>query len=206
MERDIPQLGIRVPAKTLGRFWQICSHVHGQLLNASKLANSLNISHNSIRNYLEILEETFMIRLLKPYFNNAKKRLIKSPKIYIRDSGIVHTLLQIETFNDLLGHPVYGFSFEGVVIENLIAAHPKHEAFFYRTAKGDEIDLVLVRGKEKLAFEIKASSSPAVSPGFWRCLQDLNIDQTTVIAPVDSSYPLKEGVYVRNMKDYLETI
>ncbi len=199
LERDLPALGFKIPSQTLNRFWQMCAHIQGQLLNASKLGTSLGVSNHTIMNYLEILEETFMIRLLRPFHENIKKRLVKSPKIYIRDSGIVHSLLSIEEFNDLLGHPVYGYSFEGFIIENLIKLFPKHQPYFYRTASGDELDLLLVKGTEKLAFEIKASTAPEIDDGFWKVLKDLEPTKTFIIANVDSNYAIKDGVEVVNL-------
>ncbi len=175
----------------------------GSIVNASKLGTSLGVTHHTIKNYLYILEETFMIRLLNPYHSNLKKRLVKSPKMYIRDSGIVHALLQIETYNELFGHPVYGFSFEGFVIESLINHHPKHEPFFYRTATGDEIDLLLIKGQEILAFEIKSSTSPQVEKGFWNCIRDIQPFKTVIIAQVDSPYPYKGDIIVYDLDSYL---
>jgi len=200
LERDLPALGFKIPSPTLSRFWQMCAHIQGQLLNASKLGTSLGVSNHTIMNYLEILEETFVIRLLRPYHKNIKKRLVKSPKVYIRDSGIVHSLLSIEEFNDLLGHPVYGFSFEGFIIENLIKLFPKHQPYFYRTAIGDELDLLLIKGTEKLAFEIKASTAPEVEDGFWKVLKDLRPTKTFIIANVDSNFTIKDGIEVVNLE------
>jgi hypothetical protein len=137
-----------------------------------------------------------MIRVLHPYANNQRKRLVKSPKIYLRDTGILHTLLAIETFDDLLAHPVLGSSWETIAIENIIASFPEWEPYFYRTAKGTEIDLVLVRGNRKLAFEFKASSAPTLSRGFWIGLEDLNITKAWVVAPVEEGYPIADNVSV----------
>ena len=204
LERDIPQLGFRIPSQILCQLWSMCAHIQGQLVNLSKLGTSLGVTHNTVKSYLNILEETFMVRLLYPYHENIKKRLVKSPKIYIRDSGIVHALLQIGDFNELLGHPVYGFSFEGMVIENLIHHYPKHMPYFYRTAKGDELDLILVKGQEKMAFEIKASTSPRVEDGFWRAIEDIKPTQVSIIAQVDSFYPYTNDIAVYNLADYIQ--
>jgi uncharacterized protein len=196
LERDIPQLGINIPRLRLERFWQMCAHMHGQLLNRTSLGESLGVSHTTINNYVALLEKTYMLRVLQPYYANVKKRLIKSPKIYIRDSGIVHALLSVATHNDLLGHPVYGASWEGFVLENVINALPGWSPYFYRSVSGAEIDLVLERGRQRLAIEIKASTSPKVSRGFWNSLADLSIETAYVVAPVDVPYPLKNGVQV----------
>lgn len=196
LERDIMQLRANIPPLRLERFWQMCAHMHGQLLNRTSLGDSLGVSHHTISNYVALLEKTFMLRVLQPFHANVKKRLIKSPKIYIRDSGMVHALLSVETHNDLLGHPVYGASWEGFVMENIIGTLPGWNPFFYRSVAGAEIDLVLERGRRRLAIEIKASTSPKVSRGFWNSLADLSIETAYVVAPVDSPYPLKKGVQV----------
>jgi len=145
LERDIPQLGIRVPAAALRRFWQMLSHLQGRVWNASQLASGIGVSPPTARHYLDILQDTFMVRQLQPYFRNIKKRIIKSPKIYLRDSGLLHALLHIDSRETLLGHPVAGPSWEGWVIEQLVnMLPPGWEFYYYRTAGGAEIDLVLL--------------------------------------------------------------
>ena len=201
LERDIPQLGFRIPARSLRRTWQMCAHNQGQLLNSSQLGSALGISHTTLRSYLELLSETFMLRILPPFAANLKKRLVKSPKIYIRDSGILHTLLGIVDYDDLLAHPVFGASWESLVLENIIAGYPDWEPFFYRTAAGAEIDLLLVRGQRRVAIECKASTAPTVSRGFWNALKDLEPDETWVVAPVKESYPLADNVWVRPLPE-----
>ena len=140
-----------------------------------------------------------MLRLLQPYAANVRKRLVKSPKIHIRDTGILHTLLAIDNYDDLLAHPVFGASWETLVIENLIALHPDWEPYFYRTAAGAEVDLVLVRGQRRIAIECKASTAPTVSRGFWTALDDLKADEAWIIAPVEANYQIKENVWVKNI-------
>lgn len=196
LERDIPQLGINIPARRIERFWQMCAHVHGRLLNRSSLGESLGVSHHTINSYTALLEQTYLLRVLQPYYVNLKKRLIKSPKIYLRDSGLLHALLDIKTHNDLLGHPVYGASWEGFVIENIVSTHPDWKPYFYRSASGAEIDLVLEKGQQRMAIEIKASTSPEVKRSFWNALNDLNINEAWIVAPVDAPYPYKQGVQV----------
>ena len=139
LERDIPALGIRIPAETLKRFWTMLAHLNGSLLNASKIASSMGVSVPTVKNYLNILEGTFVIRQLLPFHINTKKRLIKSPKIYIRDTGLIHCLLGIETYNDLLGHPALGNSFESLVIASILETFPRYKASFYRSSSGAEI-------------------------------------------------------------------
>jgi len=138
LERDIPQIGFRIPAPTLRRVWQMCAHTQGQLLNSSQLGSSLGVSHTTFRSYIDILAETYMLRILPPYVSNLKKRLVKSPKVYLRDTGILHSLLAIDTFDDLLGHPVLGSSWETVAMETIIATFPEWEPYFYRTAAGTD--------------------------------------------------------------------
>jgi predicted AAA+ superfamily ATPase len=196
LERDIPQLGFRTPAKTLERFWRICSHLHGQLLNSSKLGESMGVSHHTVRSYVDMLEQSFVLRVLRPYESNLKKRLIKSPKIYIRDSGILHALLGIENHNDLLGHPVYGASWEGLVIENILSLLPNWKAFFYRTSSGSEIDLILEKGNKRVAIECKASTSPNLNRGFWNAVSELRLKEVWIVAPVKEVYPIEKGVMV----------
>ena len=201
LERDIPQLGIRIPAATMRRVWQMCAHDQGQILNSSRLGASLGVSHTTFRSYLDLLADTFMVRILPPYIPNLKKRLVKSPKIFLRDTGLLHSLLGINTFDELLGHPVFGASWETLAMETVLAATPAWEAFFYRTATGVEIDLVLKKAERKLAFEFKASSAPMVTKGFWRALDDLEIDEAWIVAPVKEGYPLGPNVNVVPLAD-----
>jgi predicted AAA+ superfamily ATPase len=196
LERDIPTLGFTVPAGNIERFWRMCAHVHGQVLNRSKLGESLGVSHHTIQSYLDILKETFIVRVLAPFESNLKKRLVKSPKIYIRDSGLLHALLQIADQDDLLGHPGYGSSWEGFALENILASAGYWRHFFYRTSSGSEIDLVLEKGKCRIAVEFKVSTSPSVSRGFWQGFDDLEAAEGWIIAPVDEPYPLKSNVTV----------
>jgi hypothetical protein len=197
LERDIPSFGIRVPGTTLRRFWQMLAHLHGQLWNASRLASGFGVSAPTVQHYLDILEATYMLRRLPPLQANLGKRLVKSPKVYLRDSGLLHALLGITTLNDLAGHPVVGASWEGWVLEQiaqLIA--PQWQLSFYRTARGAEMDVVAERGKQKIGFEIKFSSAPTLSKGFWSALADLKLDHAYVIAPVENGYPLASNVDV----------
>jgi uncharacterized protein len=204
LERDIPQLGFRIPARTLERFWKMCAHLQGQLLNNSKIGDSLGVSNHSIRSYVDILDHTFILRVLPPYAINLKKRLVKSPKIFLRDTGLLHAILDIETQNDLLGHPVLGSSWEGLVIENILSIFSDWKAFFYRTATGSEIDLILERGRNRIAVECKASSAPTLNKGFWQALTDLQIQEAWVIAPVKESYPVEKNVTVAPLGDFVK--
>jgi len=203
IERDVPQLGSNVPALKLRRFLTMCAHNQGQLLNSSKLAESLGVSYHTIRNYIDLLEQTFVVRTLKPYEPNVKKRIIKSPKVYIRDSGLLHSLLEIEDFNELMGHPVFGASYEGFVMENIISELPDWKSFFYRTSSGNEVDLILTKGMKRVAVEIKASKTPNLSKGLWGALDDIQINEAWVIAPVEESYPIRHNITVSGIDQFI---
>lgn len=196
VERDIPQLGFSFPAETIRRLWQMLAHYHGQLLNLSALGNSLGLSHTTVRNYIDLLSETFMVRVLKPFHTNIGKRLVKSPKVYIRDHGILHNLLQLANFEQILGHPVFGASWEGLVIENLIAIAEYWTPSFYRTSAGAEIDLILTFGNKTIAIECKATKIPHLTRGFWNAIEDIKPSETWIVAPVDEKYPLKKNIWV----------
>lgn len=198
LERDIAQLGIRVSAATLRRFWLMLAHNHGQLWNASTLAGSMGVTAPSVRHYLDILESTFMVRVLPPYSANLGKRLVKSPKVYFRDSGLLHALLNLPDYHALLGHPVLGASWEGWVIEQILSQAPVgSRPYFYRTASGNEIDLLLeLPGGPLRAIEIKHSKAPKLGKGFAEALDALQLDSGFVIAPVDAPYPLSSRARV----------
>ena len=204
LERDIPQLGFRIPARTLRRLWTMLAHSHGQILNSSRLGESIGVSHTTIRSYLDILSQTFMLRLVQPFHSNVKKRIIKSSKVYVRDSGILHSLLGIENKNDLFGHPVFGSSWEGFALENVLSAYPGYNPYFYRTSSGVEIDLVLEKGTKRIAFEFKSSKSPAPSKGFYLALKDLSVNRAFIISPVDEQYPLKSNVVVAPLHAFIK--
>ncbi len=206
LERDIPQFGFTIPAVTMRRFWTMLAHYHGQLMNNSKLGQALGVTHPTIKRYFEILTQTYMVRALPPYAANIKKRLVKSHKIYLRDSGILHALLEIDSFEDLLGHPVAGASWEGFCLEQILAVRPEYRASFYRTSSGEEIDLVLERGRRRLAFEFKASMSPKVSRGFSNTLEVLKPEHAWIVAPVQESYPLQPGVTVAPLRNVLNAL
>jgi hypothetical protein len=201
LERDMPQLGINIPAETMRRLWTILAHLHGQLLNVSTLGNSLGFTNKTVKSYIDILSETFMVRQLKPYETNISKRIVKTPKVYIRDHGILNALLNIPSFNDLLAHPVFGASWEGLVIENLLGVAQNWEPFFYRTSNGAELDLILTFGKKVIAIECKATKSPKLTRGFWNAVDDVQPMETWVVAPIKDAYPIKENVWVMSLTD-----
>jgi len=196
LERDIPQLGPRVPAETLRRFWTMLAHAQGGMLNAAQLAHSLGVDGKTVARYLDLLVDLLLVRRLPPFHANVGKRLVKSPKVYVRDSGIVHTLLGLDGRDAVFGHPVVGNSWEGFVLENLLAATPQRvAASFYRTAAGAEIDLVLEMPGGKLwAVEVKHGLAPKLRKGFHHARDDLNPERTFVVYSGDDSYPLGEGI------------
>ncbi len=206
LERDIPQLGFNIPPKKLQRFWMMIAHVHGQIFNGAKIGSALGVSAHTVRNYLDILEQTYVLRVLLPYEKNIKKRLIKSPKVYIRDTGLLHALLDIGNKEDLFGNPIFGVSWEGFVIENLISHFTDFKFYFYRSAGGAEIDLIMEKGNQIIPIECKASASPTVSKGFWITLKDLGIKKAWVIAPVNESYQIKENIMVANLNYFIENV
>ncbi len=203
LEMDIPQLGIRVPSAQLRRFWTMLAHSHGHLWNASQIAGSLGVSAPTVRSYLDILEETFIVRRLQPYYPNIKKRLIKAPKVYIRDSGVLHSLLRIGDLDDLMGNPSVGRSWEGFVVEQIIGLLPEGWSyFFYRTSAGAEIDVLLVDKKNRpIAVEIKYSASPKAERGFWNALEDLLCRKSFIVYPGDETYPSGENTVTLSVKE-----
>ena len=192
LERDIPQFGVRVPAETLRRFWTMLGHRQGGLLNASELARSLDVSVPAVKRYVDLLSDLMLVRRLPPWFANLGKRLVKTPKVYIRDSGILHSLLGLGTLDHVLSHPVAGVSWEGFVIENLIAAAPfGTDAWFYRTRAGAEIDLLLHLPDRRLwAVEVKRSTAPRAGKGFEIATSDIGADERFVVYPGREPFPL----------------
>lgn len=196
MERDIPNLGFNIPIPVIERLWLLLAHYHGQTINFQKLAASADISIPTLKKYLALLVQTYMVRMLPTSEANLKKRLIKSPKIYLRDSGILHALLEIETYDHLLANPVAGASWEGFSIENIIVRHPRWKPSFLRTSNGAEIDLILERGAHRHLIECKLSKVPKPSRGFYELTAFMKPDAAWVIAPVDETYEIRKGVYV----------
>lgn len=202
LERDIPALGPRIPATTLRRLWTMLAHVQGGLLNQSQLAASLAVSGQTVARYIDILSDLMMVRRLPAWHGNTGKRLVRAPKVYVRDSGIVHALLGLETLESVLSHPAAGASWEGFVIEQLLAAAPQAEASFYRTAHGAEADLVLSwRNGQTWVIEIKRSSAPTVSKGMHLAAADVGASRKLLVAPVGEPYPMRDGIEVLNPLD-----
>lgn len=208
LERDIPALGPRVPAETLRRFWTMLAHNQGQTVNAARLAGSLGVSAPTIHRYVDLLIDLLLVRALRPWSGNVGKRLVKSPKLYVRDSGLVHALLNIQTLDDLQGHPVAGGSWEGFVIENLLDVAPRRAApFFYRTSAGAEIDLLLeMTPHRRIAIEIKRSLSPALSKGFHLGCEALGIKEQYLVYPGAEAYPLSGTVKVMPLREMMNVL
>lgn len=208
LERDIPQFGSRIPAETLRRFWVMLAHLQGQLLNASTLARNLGVTGKTAAGYLDLLVDLLLVRRLPAWHKNTGKRLVKSPKVYVRDSGLVHALLQIEDQDSLLSHPVVGASWEGAVLENLVGIAPDSvRATFYRTAAGAEIDLVLeLPATRRWAVEIKRSLAPKMERGLYHALDDLAPERSFVVYPGQDRYPLGRGVEVLSVREMAREI
>jgi len=208
LERDMAVFGFEASRLTMRRLWTMLAHCNGQLLNASKLAASLGVTPPTVRRYIDFLEHTYMLRVLQPWSRNVKKRMVKSPKIFIGDTGLLHSLLDIETMNQLFGHPTYGSSWESYVVTQLLSAASRWSGFFYRTAKGDEMDLVLQKGEQLIAVECKASTAPEVSAGFYRALDDLGLDEGFIVAPLPqrNGYRLGPRAVVTTVQEMVERI
>ncbi|OGY87079.1 MAG: ATPase [Candidatus Kerfeldbacteria bacterium RIFOXYA2_FULL_38_24] len=204
LERDIPQLNINTSSITLRRFLTMVAHNHASLWNTSNIARSLGVSAPSVKRYLDIFTDTFIVRQLQPYFINIKKRLIKSPKVYIRDTGLLHALLNIYDLEKLQAHTIIGASWEGFIIEQLINIAPEHwESYFYRTNSGAEIDLLfLTNNLEPVAIEIKYSLSPKISKGFWQATEDIKCKKKFILYPGQESYKIKNDVEILSVNDF----
>lgn len=208
LERDIPMLGPRIPAETLRRFWTMLAHEQGQMLNAMKLAASLGVSGQTVGRYLDLMVDLLLVRRLPPLESNGLKRLVRAPKVYVRDSGIVHALLSIGDREDLLGHPVAGPSWEGFVIENILAATQfRFEPHFYRTSNGAEIDLVLDSGKSRYAIEVKLSTSnPEPSKGFHIACADIGATHRYTVYPGAERFMIREKTIVTPLRMLLDDL
>ena len=198
LERDVPNLGLRIPAIQLRRFWTMLAHSHASLWNASSLSSALGVTAPTAKNYLDILVDTFIVRQLTPFFPNVKKRIVKSPKFYLRDSGLLHCLLNIKSEDDLLANPIAGHSWEGYVVEQIVNRIPKSwTANFYRTSAGAEIDLVISESDKPIfCCEIKFSMTPALNKSFWNAFKDLKCKKAFIIYPGKDIYPIDDNVTV----------
>lgn len=196
LERDIPQLGFSMPADALRRFWTLVAHYHGQIWNAASFAQALGTSEGTARRYLDILGGAFMVRSLPPWHENLKKRQVKAPKVYVRDSGLLHHLLSLPDEKALLSHPKLGASWEGFVVEHLIGWYSTRDVFFWRTHAGAELDLLVLQQGARIGFEIKYGDAPRISKSLATALEDLRLDRAYIVYPGETVYSLSEKVRV----------
>lgn len=206
LERDIPQLGVKIPALTLHRFWTMVAHYHAQVWNGSEIGASLGVSHTTARQYLDLLTGTFVVRQLPPWFENLGKRMVKSPKVYIRDSGLLHALLRIATLQDLQAHPKLGASWEGFALEQILAQAGERDAYFWATHAGAELDLLLIRHGKRWGFEIKYADAPRPTKSLRIAQRDLNLQHLWVIYPGNTRYALDEAVDCVGLDDLPELV
>lgn len=200
VERDVPQMGFQFPSPAVRRFWQMIAHVHGQLWNGSEIGNSLGVAHTTARRYLDLLTGAYLVRQLQPWRTNAGKRLVKSPKIYFRDSGLLHEFLKISSMRDLLAHPKLGFSWEGFVMEQVLEQFGEKDSFFWATHAGAELDLLIVRGSKKWGFEFKFTESPEITKSMRIALQDLKLERLHIIYPGKQSTQLDRKIELVSAK------
>lgn len=196
LERDVPQLELRIASSTLLRFWTMLAHYHGQIWNAAELARALNVNQSTTKRYVDLLEDLFMVRQLKPWHSNIKKRQVKAPKVYVRDCGLLHQLLGLESMKQLLEHPKSGASWEGYVIEEILKTVPFDEAYFWATHGGAELDLLLVKGGKHYGIECKRADAPAITPSIRSALDDLGLERVSIVYPGKQSYKLSKQVQV----------
>jgi predicted AAA+ superfamily ATPase len=196
LERDLPQLGIAIPAETLRRFWTMIAHSHGQPWNASGIGGSLGVSDHTVRRYLDILAGAFMLRILPPWHENLKKRQVKAPKVYLRDSGLLHTLLRLETHHELLGHPKLGASWEGFALEQILTALETRDAYFWATHAGAELDLLVMHRGRRYGFELKHSEAPTVSRSMRTALESLDLARLWIVVPGGPAWEIDERIGV----------
>ncbi len=201
LERDIPGLGSKVSPEALGRFWRMLAHFHGQIWNATELGRSMDVSVTAVNHYRDLLAGTFMIRVLPPWSESLGKRIIKSPKVYLRDSGILHFLLGLEEMQELPMHPSYGASWEGLALEQTLLAHGEREAYFYGTQRGAELDLMLLRRGRRWGFEFKCTDAPRTAKSMHIVIEDLGLERLWVIYPGDREYPLTDTITALPLKN-----
>lgn len=208
VQRDIPQMGPNVSAKKMQNFWEMLSHLHGQQITFSDIGKSLEVSHSTVRNYLDILTDLYMTRQLQPWAGNTKKRIVKSPKVFIRDSGLLHRLLKIVSYDDLSGHPKRGFSWEGFVIENILCELSDEWNYsYYRSTAQSEIDLILERTpKDVWAIEIKKSASPKVKAGFHRACEDIKATKKFIVYGGNEAFPVSNGIEAIGLIEFLKML
>ena len=200
LERDIPGLGRQVAAEALSRFWRMLAHYHGQVWSAAGVARAMDVAPRTANGYRDLLAGTFMVRVLPPWFENVGKRLVKSPKVYLRDSGILHALLGLAELNDVRTHPAYGTSWEGFALEQTLLAHGERDAYFYATQRGAELDLLLLRRGRRWGFEFKCTDAPRPTKSMHVVADDLGLAHLWVVYPGDLRYPLATGITALPLK------
>jgi hypothetical protein len=204
LERDIAAFGLNLNPQNSSRLWQMCAHYHGKILNYSDFGKALGLTHPTIKHYVDVLAGTFMLRKLQPYYANLEKRLVKTPKLYVADSGILCALLNIQTFDELLGHPIAGFAWEGFVLQNILSTvGDDYEVYFISTSADAEIDILLKKGRKLIGIECKFSTAPKVSKGFYNLKSDLKLSKSFVVAPVHTAYSLDKNTLVCNIEELL---
>jgi predicted AAA+ superfamily ATPase len=196
LERDVPQFGIQIPSTSLFRFWSVLAHYHGQIWNVAETARTLNIGETTARRYMDLLQDLFMVRQLPPWYANLSKRQVKSPKLYFRDSGLLHYLLGIKSDGELALHPRMGASWEGYVIEEIIKSTRPDEVYFWSTYSGAELDLLLIKDQQQIGVECKRMDAPKLTPSMRTAMQDLELDKLVVVYPGSQPYSLAEGISV----------
>lgn len=208
LERDVPMFAPRMPAEAIGRLWTMLAHQQGGVLNQARIASALGVSNPTIDRYIDLLADLRLVLRLRPWSGNVGKRLVKSPKVYVRDSGVLHALLELQTLNDLLGHPVSGLSYEGHCIASLVqAAGTRRAPYFYRTHAGAEIDLVLEQGgRPAIAIEIKRSTAPSLDKGFGVACDDLGITERYVVYPGTERFPLRQGATALGLRELAQLL
>lgn len=202
LERDIPQFGIRIAAESLRRFWMMLAHYHAQIWNGAELARSLGVSEGTARNYLDVLSATYVIRQLQPWYENIGKRQYRSPKIYVRDSGLLHALLSVGTADELASHPKLGASWEGFALEQILSLAGAHDAYCWGTHAGAELDLMLVRGGRKYGVEFKYADAPRMTKSLHIALDDLKLERAYIVHPGSECYPVHEQVEVISLAEF----
>ena len=200
LERDIPGLGSKVSPEALGRFWRMLAHYHGQTWNAAEVGRSMDVSVTAVNHYRDLLTGSFMLRVLPPWYEKLGKRLIKAPKVFLRDSGILHFLLGLEEMRELQVHPRYGASWEGFALEQTLIAHGEREAYFYRTQRGAELDLMLLRRGRRWGFEFKCTDAPRTTKSMHVVIKDLGLEHLWVIYPGDREYSLTDTISALPLK------
>ncbi len=208
LARDLPQLGVRIPAATLRRFWTMVAHYHGQVWNASEIARAFEISRPTVRRYLDLLTSTFIVRQLQPWFENIGKRQVKSPKVYVADSGLLHALLDLETRTEVERHPKVGASWEGFALNEVLTrleARPD-QCSFWATHSGAELDLLVVRGERRLGFEFKRTAAPRPKRSMFSALEDLRLERLDVVYPGEQTFPLRERIRALGLTRLLEDL